>query len=170
MRSVTIAILLCFSLITHAQAPLFSKWVAVFKKFDNGEDNKLFLELHQHGTTLKCHFHTLGYGGDLSGTIEKGHFVLFAPLDKIKPFCTGKVSGGDLSIDLGWGGPFMVRPETPADVPAPPVYLAPPALHKVGSNGLAKTPPMGWNNWNSSAAASTMPWCLRSPMRSSRTA
>jgi alpha-galactosidase len=27
-------------------------------------------------------------------------------------------------------------------------YIEPPQLHKVSDNGLAKTPPMGWNSWN----------------------
>jgi alpha-galactosidase len=31
---------------------------------------------------------------------------------------------------------------------AMPARIEPPALHKVPSNGLAKTPPMGWNSWN----------------------
>jgi alpha-galactosidase len=29
-----------------------------------------------------------------------------------------------------------------------PARIAPPALHRVPANGLAKTPPMGWNSWN----------------------
>ena len=29
-----------------------------------------------------------------------------------------------------------------------PARIAPPALHKVPDNGLARTPPMGWNSWN----------------------
>jgi alpha-galactosidase len=29
-----------------------------------------------------------------------------------------------------------------------PVRIEPPALHKVPDNGLARTPPMGWNSWN----------------------
>ena len=31
---------------------------------------------------------------------------------------------------------------------AMPAKLPLPALHKVPYNGLAKTPPMGWNSWN----------------------
>jgi len=31
---------------------------------------------------------------------------------------------------------------------AMPARIEPPALHKVPYNGLAKTPPMGWNSWN----------------------
>ena len=27
-------------------------------------------------------------------------------------------------------------------------YIEPPPLHAVPENGLAKTPPMGWNSWN----------------------
>ena len=31
---------------------------------------------------------------------------------------------------------------------AMPARIAPPALHTVPDNGLARTPPMGWNSWN----------------------
>ena len=40
------------------------------------------------------------------------------------------------------------RPATPADEIVLPAYIEPPPLHKVPYNGLAKTPPMGWNSWN----------------------
>ncbi len=36
-------------------------------------------------------------------------------------------------------------PEGEGAMPAP---IPPPALHKVSDNGLARTPPMGWNSWN----------------------
>ena len=36
----------------------------------------------------------------------------------------------------------------PAGEGALPARIAPPALHKVKDNGLARTPPMGWNSWN----------------------
>src|SRR5579859_5482098 len=36
----------------------------------------------------------------------------------------------------------------PAGEGAMPARVDPPALHKVPDNGLAKTPPMGWNSWN----------------------
>src|SRR5438067_512712 len=35
---------------------------------------------------------------------------------------------------------------------AMPARIPPPTLHKVPYNGLAKTPPMGWNSWNKFAA------------------
>ena len=42
----------------------------------------------------------------------------------------------------------MVAHRAPADEGAMPARLPLPALHKVPDNGLAKTPPMGWNSWN----------------------
>lgn len=42
----------------------------------------------------------------------------------------------------------MVARRAPEGEGALPARLPPPALHKVRYNGLAKTPPMGWNSWN----------------------
>ena len=42
----------------------------------------------------------------------------------------------------------MVAHRAPAGEGAMPARLALPALHKIPDNGLAKTPPMGWNSWN----------------------
>ena len=42
----------------------------------------------------------------------------------------------------------MVAHRVPAGEGAMPARLPLPALHGVPDNGLAKTPPMGWNSWN----------------------
>jgi len=42
----------------------------------------------------------------------------------------------------------MAARRAPAGEGAMPARLPLPALHKVADNGLAKTPPMGWNSWN----------------------
>jgi alpha-galactosidase len=42
----------------------------------------------------------------------------------------------------------MVAHRAPAGEGAMPARIPPPALHKVPDNGLARTPPMGWNSWN----------------------
>ena len=42
----------------------------------------------------------------------------------------------------------MTAHRVPAGEGAYPARLPLPALHKVPDNGLAKTPPMGWNSWN----------------------
>src|SRR6266478_4878084 len=42
----------------------------------------------------------------------------------------------------------MIARRVPPGEGALPARIAPPALHKVKDNGLARTPPMGWNSWN----------------------
>lgn len=42
----------------------------------------------------------------------------------------------------------IVAKRAPAGEGALPARIEPPARHKVPYNGLAKTPPMGWNSWN----------------------
>jgi len=42
----------------------------------------------------------------------------------------------------------LVARRAPAGEGTLPARIPPPALHKVPDNGLAKTPPMGWNSWN----------------------
>jgi alpha-galactosidase len=42
----------------------------------------------------------------------------------------------------------MVAHRAPAGEGAYPARIEPPTLHTVPNNGLAKTPPMGWNSWN----------------------
>jgi alpha-galactosidase len=134
--------------ISASSQTLSGKWAGPLGKLDNGERDQLFIELHQTGSEVKGHFHTLGYGGTLTGTVQDGKFTLFAPWDDKKPFCTGESAGANLSLNLGWGNPVIVHPETPADLPPALPYIAPPALHAVSANGLALTPPMGWNSWN----------------------
>jgi alpha-galactosidase len=42
----------------------------------------------------------------------------------------------------------MIAGRAPDGEGAMPARIPPPALHKVPDNGLARTPPMGWNSWN----------------------
>src|SRR5262252_5198972 len=46
----------------------------------------------------------------------------------------------------------MVAARAPAGEGAIPPRNPLPALHKVPDNGLARTPPMGWNSWNKFAS------------------
>ncbi|HSU30012.1 MAG TPA: glycoside hydrolase family 27 protein [Bryobacteraceae bacterium] len=64
----------------------------------------------------------------------------------------GKLVGSELQLKV------RKRPDSPpvdmtahrvrAGTGALPAKIPPPALHEVPANGLAKTPPMGWNSWN----------------------
>jgi len=42
----------------------------------------------------------------------------------------------------------MIARRAPDGEGVMPARIPPPALHRVPDNGLAKTPPMGWNSWN----------------------
>ena len=91
---------------------------------------------------------SLGYSLDITGKATGNHFELFAEWDKKKPFVTGELVNGELHA-IAWGKDKMVaKPATAADQIPTVKFIPPPALHKVPYNGLAKTPPMGWNSWN----------------------
>jgi alpha-galactosidase len=81
-----------------------------------------------------------------------------------------RTDGPDTLFQIPWGWNFRVRPDggnlhvvitydgggrdEETAVPAsesemqPPPRIAPPAVVDVPDNGLARTPPMGWNSWN----------------------
>jgi alpha-galactosidase len=81
-----------------------------------------------------------------------------------------RMEGQDLVFHIDWGWAFRARPEganlhviisydggakdeaTAVPVPEsamnPPARIEPPALRELPANGLAMTPPMGWNSWN----------------------
>ena len=63
----------------------------------------------------------------------------------------GTADGGKISLTIHeWARPpaaGTAERGTP-EAMAPPARLPLPALHVVADNGLARTPPMGWNSWN----------------------
>src|SRR5713226_3315898 len=68
----------------------------------------------------------------------------------------GKLVGGELHLSIRrrpTDKPTeMVAVRAPAGEGALPPRNPLPALHKVPDNGLARTPPMGWNSWNKFAS------------------
>ncbi len=68
----------------------------------------------------------------------------------------GKLAGNELHISTRrrpQDNPTqMIAVRAPAGEGALPARLPLPALHKVPDNGLARTPPMGWNSWNKFAS------------------
>ena len=63
----------------------------------------------------------------------------------------GKLTGGELQlVEMTAKGPgaAMTAVRVPEGEGALPARIAPPPLRPVRYNGLAKTPPMGWNSWN----------------------
>ena len=124
------------------------RWAATGRKLDNGEVEKSILALKQDGTKLTGKVTSLGFSFDVTGDMKGNHFEFFGPWGDKRPFLTGELVNGELRGNYFGDHPFVARPATAADEIHLPAYIAPPALHDVPYNGLAKTPPMGWNSWN----------------------
>jgi len=131
----------------HSQG-IAGRWAATGKTMENGEVSRAILELKQTGSDLSGKLTGLGYGVDVKGTANGTHFELFGVgWDEKTPLIVGEAVNGELHITQ-WGDKYVAKPATAADEIVLPAYIEPPALHKVPYNGLAKTPPMGWNSWN----------------------
>jgi alpha-galactosidase len=127
---------------------LTGKWAATGKTLENGEQLKSILDLKQEGNQITGELRDLGGKRNVKGTANGGHFELYeADTDNKNPFIVGDLANGTINAKE-WDDLFTAKPATDADeVPAQP-YIEPPALHPIAYNGLAKTPPMGWNSWN----------------------
>ena len=97
-----------------------------------------------------------------SGTIDDaGNITLTMPGFNNRPGqkIAAKFTGDELHVTMRFRpnqpGTEIVCSRAPAEAGKPPAKIPPPALHKVPYNGLAKTPPMGWNSWNKFAGRVT---------------
>jgi alpha-galactosidase len=132
---------------THAQS-LTGRWAVAGRTLENGEQDKAIVELKQDGNQLTGTVDSLGWSTQIKGTVNGTHFELFGvDWNDTKPFFVGDLVNDEIQ-GLQWGNKITARRATATDEIAKPAYIDPPPLHKVPSNGLAKTPPMGWNSWN----------------------
>ncbi|WP_263359049.1 glycoside hydrolase family 27 protein [Acidicapsa ligni] len=127
---------------------LTGSWVIEGKTLDNGEQPKSIVELKQDGSTVTGTLKTLGYSVELKGTATGNHFEVFANWSTTRPFLAGDLVNGELHATERGRNPIVAKPSTSADAMPLVPYIEPPPLHKIPYNGLAKTPPMGWNSWN----------------------
>jgi len=128
---------------------LAGRWTAEGRKLDNGEQEKSILELKQNGNQLTGTLKTLGFEVDVKGTATGNHFELFIEeWNPNRPVLVGDLVNGELHAMEGGRRPIVAKPATAADDIPAVAYIEPPALKPVPENGLAKTPPMGWNSWN----------------------
>ena len=130
------------------QPKFTGRWLLAGKTLENGEQLKALLDLKQDGSNLTGSIHSLSFKDDVKGDVKGDHFELFgAGSHDQKPFMTGELHNGQLT-GKHWDDTFTGRPATDADTIPTPAYIAPPPIKPVPYNGLAKTPPMGWNSWN----------------------
>ncbi|MGA8028598.1 MAG: glycoside hydrolase family 27 protein [Bryobacteraceae bacterium] len=97
-------------------------------------------------------------GSEISFVIVRDNFG-----EERRTTYTGKVTDGVLTLHMpGAGGGSgrdlefkRLSTEPPKPLPPPPQKIFLPPAPDVPSNGLAKTPPMGWNSWNKFAGKVT---------------
>ena len=136
--------------------PLTGNWVARNPSSD-GTSRNTYFNLKQEGSTITGTIRaTQFYYNIKEGTGGPGSFTLIAAMqdgkNERRVQYEGKLVGDDLHIGRRTrpDAPLteMIATRAPAGEGALPARIEPPALHKVPYNGLAKTPPMGWNSWN----------------------
>jgi alpha-galactosidase len=142
--------LLCGALLSGcSHAPnIAGKWVSNGMTLDNGEQQRMILTLTQNGSDLTGQAKSLGYAFDVKGTMKDSHFELFNAAHEGRPFLTGDLTNGELHGTRGRNHPFVATKAGENDDLPSVSYITPPAIQPVSTNGLAMTPPMGWNSWN----------------------
>ena len=150
----------CFPAVTalfahmQAPAPVFTgNWMTVTHKLDDGTDYKAYLQLQQQGPVITGRVvYPWGIVKIREGRANGNRFHLVQHLWEGLEFeDEGELINGELNyrgtdFDHKWHDYTGRRvPEGEGNPPAP---LPLPTLHEVSYNGLAKTPPMGWNSWN----------------------
>ena len=144
-----LGLLLCLVGAATSQAQsLTGRWAATGKVLNNGEQQKGIFDLKQNGDQLTGTVRGLGFSVGVKGAVKGNHFELFgADWNDKTPFLVGDLSKGQIQ-GTQWGDRFTAKTATPADEFPKLPYIDPPALKNIPYNGLAKTPPMGWNSWN----------------------
>jgi len=121
------------------------------------------------GTNREAYWHLQQSGETISGTVLQGsrelpisngsfqsgklHFevVTHRRQETLRVSYDGVLQGGEFAMQVNFPGRKPVAgtaQRTTEAATLPPAPLPLPALHDVPDNGLARTPPMGWNSWN----------------------
>jgi len=124
----------------------------------DGNFRESFFDLHQDGDTVTGEFIQGSRKLPISdGSFRDGklHFIVNVrfgnpPQDRQVTY-DGTVAGNKFQLTSQFPGRNPItgslEPSKP-EAALPPPRLPLPELHDVPDNGLARTPPMGWNSWN----------------------
>ena len=145
---VVIGLLCCGGLLFAADVT--GQW-RVLRQTDDGNTLETFLDLKQEGAKLTG---TLLVGwGDLQ--ISNGHVdddkISFTVDAATNWGYAGEIAGSQMHLtqyDPNAGAIPVSAIRMPLQAATAPLRFPVPPLHAVLSNGLASTPPMGWNSWN----------------------
>ena len=149
------SILMLVALPVAAQTDLTGFWVLRVPTGD-GNYRETFLNLNQSGEKVAGKILRNGRETPISnGTFSNGklHLVVTSRFQNQERNMTydGTMEGGKISMTVLFPGrePIAgIAERTTPEAALPPARLPLPELHDVPDNGLARTPPMGWNSWN----------------------
>jgi alpha-galactosidase len=150
-----LALFLLSPLVSSAQTDLTGFWVLRTPRGD-GTYRETFFELKQVGEAITGRILLGRRELPISeGTLKDGklHFVVTfrRQAQERQVVYEGTMEGSQISLTVRFPGRepsqgTLERSKPEAALPPPRLPL--PELHDVADNGLARTPPMGWNSWN----------------------
>jgi alpha-galactosidase len=160
--------------LTASAADLTGHWVAETRGPDGEKRQTVFNFFTPKNGVVTGYMS--GQQGDFMAMIDgkiEGDEITFAVMREFfggerKTEYKGKLSGAGLTISMVPGAPppganagrgpgrggnrdmlaKRISSDEPKPMPPPPVKITTTEYKPVPSNGLAKTPPMGWNSWN----------------------
>ena len=128
---------------------------------NDGTFRDTYFEIQQSGEAISGSLIRRPNGIPITGTFKDGaiHFTSVPPAPAAgaqqrfggRPVAyDGTYADGKLTLTTQGrnGAVTAVAEKTTKEATMPPAALPLPALHDVPDNGLARTPPMGWNSWN----------------------
>ncbi len=157
--SALILLLCAVSLYVRAQEPPLRKPEAditgtwLWSRIEaDGTERRNFFTFTQDGSSFsgRMEYPWGGYVGLENGVLTHGHIGFQQHGDATTPLYDGTVDGEHMHLTRTENGKSThmelerIDSRQPMFPPAPP----PPPLRVIPANGLARTPPMGWNAWN----------------------
>ena len=155
MKSIFFFVLMTITSPCYA-ADLTGNWAAK-DPLGDGTFRTTYLDLHQEGERItgtirvtQFYYKIVESSGSADGFTLTGSMMDGTSERRVK--YEGKLVGEELHVATRWraDAPLveMVAHRVPAGEGRYPVRRPLPTLRKVADNGLARTPPMGWNSWN----------------------
>jgi alpha-galactosidase len=138
-----------------AQSSLSGYWVLLTPNND-GTFRKSFLHLQQSGHTLTGKViygsseHPISNGSFHDGRLRFDVVTHYA-YQTYRTVYTGRLQGNKIEMQVNMQGQSprtATAHRTTREAMLPPKPLPLPELRDLPDNGLARTPPMGWNSWN----------------------
>src|SRR5437660_722455 len=155
MKPLSVVLLMLLA-VPYFAVDLTGNW-AVRDPLPDGTFRTTYLDLHQEGSRItgsirvtQFYYKIVESTGGPDGFTITGNMMDRTNERRVK--YEGKLVGDELHVATRRrpDGELiqMVAHLAPPAEGAYPARLPPPVIHKVPYNGLAKTPPMGWNSWN----------------------